>query len=82
LPTRANSAHKSFKVLGEVLQLAGGNLEEVPGSRRLPDVHALNKLDSNANNFLRWVEALKGSEVGRIGWLGGNSGEQAVLLGS
>eukprot|EP00878_Enallax_costatus_P016055 GHUV01016834.1.p1 GENE.GHUV01016834.1~~GHUV01016834.1.p1 ORF type:complete len:473 (+),score=145.50 GHUV01016834.1:831-2249(+) len=52
----ANSALESCKVLGEVLQEAGGNLDKVPGAftaARLADMHALNELDAKAYSFFR-----------------------------
>jgi 2-polyprenyl-6-methoxyphenol hydroxylase-like FAD-dependent oxidoreductase len=52
----ANSALESCKVLGQVLQQAGGNLDEVPArfnEARLADMHALNELDTKAYSFFR-----------------------------
>lgn len=52
----ANSALESCKVLGEVLQQAGGHLQQVPHrftAARLADMHALNELDAKAYSFFR-----------------------------
>lgn len=52
----ANSALESCKVLGEVLQEAQGDLDQVPGAftaARLADMHALNELDAKAYSFFR-----------------------------
>lgn len=52
----ANSALESCKVLGQVLQEAGGNVAEVPQrftAARLEDMHALNELDAKAYSFFR-----------------------------
>lgn len=52
----ANSALESCKVLGDVLQQAAGQLDEVPAmftAARLADMHALYELDAKAYSFFR-----------------------------